>query len=230
MAFQTKTYKAPNKLQRSHSSRSPVNTGHTDHTSWSSARERTFKGQGLKRRADGLKWSNTPVLRSLPRGEGDQARMLQLSTENGLSKQFCTVFTVFLWFKVLYAFKQLGDFAGRSLAWSPGRSTWVSGKKITLDAKTELRWREKLKAVAACSFRWKYRESRCNGNDSAWKCIPQQFLAKHKSIKPYSSISLIISKKNASWIYENPRKAWKILLLGNSTVLGTMWLHGSEPY
>lgn len=90
--------------------------------------------------------------------------------------------------------KNLGDFAGRSLAWSPGRSTWVSGKKITSDAKTELRWREKWKAVAACSFRWKYRESRCNGNDFAWKCIPQQFLAKHKSIKPYSSISLNISK------------------------------------
>lgn len=146
MAFQTKTDKAPNKLQKSHSSRSPVNTGHTDYTSWSSARERTFKGQGLKRRADGLKWSNTPVLRSLPRGKGDQARMLQLSTENGLSKQFCMVFAVF------YAFKKLGDFAGRSLAWSPGRSTWVSGKKITSDAKTELRWREKWKAVAACSI------------------------------------------------------------------------------
>lgn len=41
---------------------------------------------------------------------------------------------------------------GRSLAWSPGRSTWVSGKKITSDAKTELRWREKWRAVAACSI------------------------------------------------------------------------------
>lgn len=118
-AFQTKTYKAPNKLQRSHSSRSPVNTGHTDHTSWSSARERTFKGQGLKRRADGLKWSNTPVLRSLPRGEGDQARMLQLSTENGLSKQFCMIFAVFLWFKVLYAFKKPWWFCGAKSCLKP---------------------------------------------------------------------------------------------------------------
>ena len=222
MAFQTKTYKAPNKLQKSHSSRSPVNTGHTDHTSWSSARERTFKGQGLKRRAEGLKWSNTPVLRSLPRGEGDQARMLQLSTENGLSKQFCMIFAVFLWFKVLYAFKKLGDFAGRSLAWSPGRSTWVSGKKITSDAKTELRWREKWKAVAEstvnpgvmgmilCEWKCVYHNSFCRSTKVSsptrpflWSFQKKRFLDLWKSTKGMKNPA--VGKFNCPRNYVTPR-------------------------
>lgn len=105
-------------------------------------------------------------------------------------------FLLFFWFKVLYAFKKLGDFGAKSCL-KPGKEHLGVWEKNHLRCENWAAMAGEMKS-SSCMFHWKYRESRCNGNDFAWmeQCIPQQFLAKHKSIKPCSSsTSLIISKK-----------------------------------